>query len=176
VLKNVALLLVGGLLTLGGFMAGRSSAVPNSGFSSQPTSNFIHVQNTQTPVEPVRPNNDARELIPLNPGQQPGGQGNQPPPGQKPQDCPVQIYQDGKLYTFPQPGTQNGQQSGQPQEIIPLQPNVAPSTPNSAPSTPAQPRNVPITPSQPSTPSTPNTADPENPLNPFAPTLPNTRS
>ena len=188
-LKNIALLLVGGLLAVGGFIAGRSTTPRESVVVNQQHPGFVHVQNTQPQQAPVRPNNDARELIPLNPGgQQPGGQGQQPPPGQgqKPQDCPVQIYQDVKLYTFPQPGQQpqpggqNGNQpgqSGQPQEIIPLQPSTpAPSTPAPStpqPNTPAQPRNIPIQPSQPSAPSTP---DPENPLNPFAPTLPNTRS
>jgi hypothetical protein len=173
VLKNIALLMVGGLLAVGGFVAGRSSA-PREVLLISPKPGLIYVQNTQQLV-PSRPENDARELIPLDP--QPS-QGQQPPPGQgqKPQDCPVQIYQDGKLFTFPkpgqpQPGQQNGNQPGQrgqPQEIIPMQPN-APST-SPQPNTPAQPREVPIQPSQPSTPT------PENPLNPFAPTLPNTRS
>jgi hypothetical protein len=184
VFKNMALLLFGGLLAVGGFIAGRSTTPRELVLSSLKTPSFVHVQNTQQ--TPVRPNNDARELIPLNPGgQQPGGQGQQPPPGQgqQPQDCPVQIYQDGKLFTFPQPGQQpqpgqNGNQPGQsglPQEIIPLQPSApstqTPSTPGTPkPNSPAQPRSVPIQPSKPST------QDPENPLNPFAPTLPGTRS
>lgn len=180
----MALLLVGGLLAVGGFMAGRISAPKEIVVVNQNIPGLIRVQNTQQ-AAPVNPNNDARELIPLNPGGQQPGQGQQPPPGQgqQPQNCPVQIYQDGKLYTFPQPGQQpqSGQQNGnqpgrggQPQELIPLQPN-APST-SPQPNMPAQPRAVPIQPSTP-TPSTPNTpSDPENPLNPFAPTLPNTRS
>jgi hypothetical protein len=193
VLKQIALLLVGGLLAIGGFVAGRSSAPKEILTVNQAIPGLIRVQNTQ-PTAPPTPNNDARELIPLNPN------GQQPPPGQgqKPQDCPVQIFQDGKLYTFPQPGQQpqpgqpNGNQpggTGQPQEIIPLQPETPKTSPQPiTPQVPAQPRSVPIQPSQPSTPtpSTPNTptpnttpnapVDPENPLNPFAPTLPNTRS
>jgi hypothetical protein len=185
VLKQIALLLVGGLLAVGGFVAGRTSAPKELVVVKQAISGLVRVQNTQQ-AAPVNPNNDARELIPLNPGGQQPGQGQQPPPGQgqQPQDCPVQIYQDGKLYTFPQPGQQpqpgqNGNQpgrGGQPQEIIPLQPQTPSTTPQ--PSTPqqpapAQPRSVPIQPSTP-TPNTP--TNPENPLNPFAPTLPNTRS
>jgi hypothetical protein len=186
VLKNIAMLLIGSLLAVGGFVIGRSSAPRESMITNSTpiTPGFIQVQNTQTQA-PINPNNDARELIPLNPGGQQPGQGQQPQPGQgqQPQDCPVQIYQDGKLFTFPQPGQQpqpgqgNGNQpgrGGQPQEMIPLQPETPNNTPqpNTPGQTPAQPRAVPI---QPSTP-TPSTPTPENPLNPFAPTVPNTRS
>ncbi len=178
--KQIAMLLVGGLLAVGGFMAGRSSAPKEVVVMNQAIPGLIHVQNTQQ-AAPANPNNDARELIPLNPNGQQPGQGQPPPPGQgqQPQNCPVQIYQDGKLFTFPQPGQQNGNQpgrGGQPQEIIPLQPETPSTTPQPntpGQNTPAQPRAVPIQPNSPS-PSTP--TDPENPLNPFAPTLPNTRS
>ena len=97
---------------------------------------------------------DPRELIPLGPNGQQPGQGQQPQPGQgqTPADCPVQIYQDGQLFTFPRPGQQPGQgqgnqpgQSGGAQELIPLNPSTpsSPSTPNtpSSPSTPSSPTN-----------------------------------
>jgi hypothetical protein len=98
--------------------------------------------------------NDPRELIPLGPNGQQPGQGQQPQPGQgqAPADCPVQIYQDGQLFTFPRPGQQPGQgqgnqpnQPGGAQELIPLNPSApsSPSTPNtpSSPSTPNTPTN-----------------------------------
>ncbi len=119
------------------------------------------VQNAAPPTSPQAPN-DPRELIPLNPNGQQPGQGQQPQPGQgqAPADCPVQIYQDGQLFTFPRPGQQPGQQpgqgqgnqSGQPggaQELIPLNPGT-PSSPG--------------TPSAPSIPGVPNTpGSPQNP-------------
>ena len=95
---------------------------------------------------PQQSPNDPRELIPLGPGQQPGqGRGQQPgqQPGQAPGECPVQIYQDGKLYTFPQPGQRPGQgnglqpgQPGQPHELIPLAPGSGGGMPSSPTPTP----------------------------------------
>ncbi len=143
-----------------GFILGRGTA-PNTVSETRATPVFSLqlAQNTAPKPAPQAPN-DPRELIPLNPnGQQGQGQGQQPQPGQgqAPQDCPVQIYQDGQLYTFPRPGQQPGQGNGQGQqpgqgggqELFPLNPN-APTTPNS-PGVPSSPR-LP-TPTNPSTPT-----------------------
>ena len=145
-------------LAAASFAAGRLSAPHALESRAVPAVGLVLTQNS-SPATPQAPN-DPRELIPLGPGQQPGqGPGQRPgqQPGQAPAECPVQIYQDGKLYTFPQPGQQpqpgqgNGPQPGQPggsQELIPLGPG------NGGGGT---------TPSNPSQPSTPPAAPPVNP-------------
>jgi hypothetical protein len=156
-------------LLVASFWLGRSTApqIPLEARAT-PEAQFHLVQNQAAPAQPQAPN-DPRELIPLNPngqGQQPGqgqppqpGQGQPPQPGQgqAPEDCPVMIYQDGQLFTFPRPGQEPGQQPGQgqgnqpgqpggAQELFPLNPN--PSVPN-PPNAPSQP----ILPNNPSTPT-----------------------
>jgi hypothetical protein len=137
-----------------GFAAGRLSAPHALEPRVAPATGMVLTQNSspdapQSPgATPQQAPNDPRELIPLGPGQQPGqGPGQRPgqQPGQAPGECPVQIYQDGKLYTFPQPGQQPGQgngpqpgQPGQPQELIPLGPGNG-GTPAPAPSQPTPP-------------------------------------
>jgi hypothetical protein len=138
-----------------GFVMGRVS-VPQASFEARGQKIPIQLVQNAAPQTPPQAPNDPRELIPLGPnGQQPGqGQGQQPQPGQgqAPEDCPVQIYQDGQLFTFPRPGQQPGQgqgnQPGQPggaQELIPLNPSTpsTPSTPNTpnTPNTPGTPQN-----------------------------------
>lgn len=155
-MKSLGLLVAAFALLGAGFFLGRVS-LPNTALEARAAQNspaLVMVQNT-APNAPQPAPNDPRELIPLGPnGQQPGqGQGQQPQPGQgqAPADCPVQIYQDGQLFTFPRPGQQPGQgqgnQPGQPggaQELIPLNPGTpsSPSTPStpSSPNTPANPR------------------------------------
>lgn len=109
---------------------------------------------------PVQAPNDPQEMIPLIPGpgnQQPGQQPGQQDQGQG--DCPILIYQDGKLYSFPRPGQlpQQGQQPGPgfgpgpgfpggDPELIPIQPGL-PSNPSlpgpslPSPTPPQQPQN-----------------------------------
>ncbi len=148
-MKSLGLLAAAVALLSAGFFLGRVST-PNTQLEARVPIKIQLVQNA-APQAPAP--NDPRELIPLGPnGQQPGqGQGQQPQPGQgqAPADCPVQIYQDGQLFTFPRPGQQPGQgqgnqpgQPGQGQELIPLNPST-PGTPSSpsTPSTPATPAN-----------------------------------
>ena len=172
-----------GLVALG-FLAGRiSTAASNvvlsrvagqvSGQNSS-KSGPIQVQNSQSDQAQQPTQNDPRELIPLgpNPGQ---GQKPQPGQGQQPGQCPVYLYQDGKLYTLPQPGQKPGQQPGQgpgnlpgqgggPQELLPLGPNGGgsspgvPSLPNLPPGHPQIDPNAPnpFTPTDPTQPADPN--------------------
>jgi hypothetical protein len=176
-MKSLGLFAAAFALLGAGFLLGRMSS-PHPTFEARESQNspaLVMVQNAapQTPQQAPNaaqpapnaaqpaPNaaqqapNDPRELIPLGPNGQQPGQGQQPQPGQgqAPEDCPVQIYQDGQLFTFPRPGQQPGQgqgnQPGQPggaQELIPLNPG--------APSSPSTPSN-PSTPSSPSTPTNP---------------------
>ena len=128
--------LVGLLLLTLGFALGRWGSSPPEVVLVQPQA--LHIQGVQ--FAPQTP----EELIPLNPGPGQGpGQipGNQP--GQQQGDCPIFIYQDGRLYQLPRPGQQPGQQQpgpgqgpgrgipGGPQELIPLQP--APGLPMTSP-------------------------------------------
>jgi hypothetical protein len=158
-MKSLGLLAAAFALLGAGFFLGRVSVPSTTLEAREPKSSYavVVVQNAAPKAAQPAPN-DPRELIPLGPNGQQPGQGQQPQPGQgqAPADCPVQIYQDGQLFTFPRPGQQPGQgqgnqpnQPGGAQELIPLNPNTpsSPSTPN--------------TPSSPSTPNTPNT--PTNP-------------
>jgi hypothetical protein len=158
-----------------GFLAGRISAPDSNAASDQVSSQnssktgLIRVQNSQSDQAQQPIQNDPRELIPLgpNPGQ---GQGQKPQPGQgqQPGQCPVYLYQDGKLYVLPQPGQQPGQgpgnlpgQSGGPQELLPLGPNGG----GSSPGTPGS--------GIPSLPELPNTPNPFTPNDPAQPAEPN---
>ena len=147
-MKPVILATLALSLAAASFAAGRLSTSHALESRAAPEVGIVLTQNS-SPVAPQAPN-DPRELIPLGPGQQPGrGPGQQPgqQPGQGTGECPVQIYQDGKLYTFPQPGQQPGQgngpqpgQPGQPQELIPLGPgNGGGATPSSPTPPPAAP-------------------------------------
>ena len=142
-------------LAAASFAAGRLSAPRALEFGAAQSVGMVLVQNS-SPAPSATPGqapDDPRELIPLGPGQQPGQRPGQRPgqqPGQGTGECPVQIYQDGKLYTFPQPGQQpqpgqgNGPQPGQPgqpQELIPLGPGnggggSTPSSPGTPPAAP----------------------------------------
>ena len=148
-MKSLGFLAAAVALLGAGFWLGRVSAPLNT--LAEARASLPNVQLVQNAQRPQQAPNDPRELIPLNPnqGQQPGqGQRPQPGQGQAPQNCPVQIYQDGQLFTFPRPGQQlgqGGQQPGQPggaQELIPLNPS-APSSPSfpsqPTPNTPALP-------------------------------------
>jgi hypothetical protein len=155
-----------GLLLVGmGFFAGRLSAAPPLAqatstvsppiFSAAqslkvqfdgipaPTPDFGLPQQQTPQAAP-----DPREMIPLQPG--PGQQpGNQPGQQGNSDQCPVFIYQDGKLYALPRPGQQPGQGQGPgpgipgdgSPELIPMQP--LPGTP-----IPGDPTN-PFTPNRP---------------------------
>lgn len=145
------------LLMATGFFAGRLSASPtanaqtvssppafspaqplNVQFDPSPTPDFGLPQQQTPQAAP-----DPREMIPLQPGpgqQQPGN-----PPGQQQgnaQECPVFIYQDGKLYMMPRPGQQPGQGQGNgpgipgdgSPELIPMQPG--PGLPSPGPTNP----------------------------------------
>ena len=147
-MKPVILATLALSLAAASFAAGRLSTPHALESRAAPEAGIVLTQNS-SPVAPQAPN-DPRELIPLGPGQQPGrGPGQQPgqQPGQGTGECPVQIYQAGKLYTFPQPGQQPGQgngpqpgQPGQPQELIPLGPgNGGGATPSSPTPPPAAP-------------------------------------
>jgi hypothetical protein len=166
-MKTPLVILCGAALLGVGFAAGRFSAPELLQASPEPARAALLLTQNQTPNggTPQQAPNDPRELIPLGPqpGQGQGGAQPQPQPGQgqAPEDCPVMIYQDGQLYTFPRPGQQpgqqqpgggngRGQQPGQGQELIPLDPGgpsgpgapglPAPSVPNPTPSDPARPR------------------------------------
>ena len=160
-MKSLGLVAAAFALLGAGFFLGRVS-LPSATFEArepQSLTAVVMVQNAapQTPQSTPQPApNDPRELIPLGPnGQQPGqGQGQQPGQGQAPADCPVQIYQDGQLFTFPRPGQQPGQQPGQGQGQQPGQPGGAQELIPFNPSTPSSP-STPSTPSSPSTPSNP---------------------
>lgn len=133
--------LAGSLLIATGFFTGRLSAAPTAisqtasvspspAFSSAQT---LKIQFDQGPtpdfglpqqIPQAAP--DPREMIPLQPGpgqQPPGDQQGQQQGGDQ---CPVFIYQDGKLYMMPRPGQGQGNGSGIPgdgsPELIPLQP------------------------------------------------------
>jgi hypothetical protein len=164
-MKTPSMILCGAALLGAGFVVGRISAPDSSLVVGQnalerPTQLLTTVMplsltQNQTPNggTPQQAPNDPRELIPLGPqpGQGQGGAQPQPGQGQAPEDCPVMIYQDGQLYTFPRPGQQPGQQpgqgsgngpgQGQGQELIPLDPGApggSPSSPGSpAPSVPS---------------------------------------
>ena len=152
-MKPVILATLALSLAAAGFAAGRLSAPHAPESRAAPAAGLRLTQNS-SPVAPQQAPNDPRELIPLGPGQQPGqGPGQRPgqQPGQQPGECPVQIYQDGKLYTFPQPGQQPGQgngpqpgQPGQPQELIPLGPGNGGG--GTIPSAPNQPNTPPVAP------------------------------
>jgi hypothetical protein len=163
-----------------GFLAGRISMPSQNVLSAQVSgqvsgqssseSDLTRVQNSQSDQAQQPNQNDPRELIPLgpNPGQGPGqGQKPQPGQGQQPGQCPVYLYQDGKLYVLPQPGQQPGQQRGQgpgnqpgqgggPQELLPLGPNGGGSSPG-VPNLPQLPNTPnPFTPNDPAQPAEPN--------------------
>ncbi|RYM40011.1 MULTISPECIES: hypothetical protein [unclassified Meiothermus] len=127
----VALLSTG--LMMAGFLMGRLSALssPLPPAATPPALRAL----------PVQAQGDPREMIPLpGPGnQQPGQQ-----PGQGQGECPVLIYQDGQLYSFPGPGFGPGPgfPGGDP-ELIPLQPGL----PSPLPPTPAEPAPTPQNPS-----------------------------
>lgn len=121
-------------LMMAGFVMGRLSAAS------------LPLQQTASPPAlfalPVQSPGDPREMIPLpGPGNQPGQQ-----PGQGQEECPVLIYQDGQLYSFPRPGQQPGPgfgpgpgfPGGDP-ELIPLQPGL----PNPTLPTPTEPAPTP---------------------------------
>lgn len=136
-----------GLMGLGvlalGFALGRLSAPPSVVSVQTQT---LEAQGVQ--FAPQTP----EELIPLapgpgqGPGQRPGNQPGQQPGQQQGQgECPIFVYQDGKLYQLPRPGQQPGQQPGQgqgqgpgipggPQELIPLQPSPGLPMPDPLPS------------------------------------------
>lgn len=134
-----------GLMGLGlgalGFALGRLSATPPQTWVRAQPLEAQGVQFAQQTPE---------ELIPLapGPGQGPGQRpGNQPGQQQGQGDCPIFVYQDGKLYQLPRPGQQPqpGQQPGQgqgqgpgipggPQELIPLQPSPGLPMPDPLPS------------------------------------------
>ncbi len=148
-MKILALAFMGVALAGASFAAGRLSAFSSSGAVTPETRPVVTLTQNSSPA-PQAPN-DPREMIPLGPngGQQPGQKPGQQP-GQQPAQCPVQIYQDGKLYTFPQPGQQpgpgNGPQPGgpgQPQELIPINPG------GGSPSLPANPGLTPNSPTNP---------------------------
>jgi len=141
-------------LAAASFAAGRLSTPQALEFRAAPAAGMVLTQNSSPAASPSatprQAPDDPRELIPLGPGQQPGQRPGQRPgqqPGQGTGECPVQIYQGGKLYTFPQPGQQpqpeqgNGPQPGQPgqpQELIPLGPGnggggSTPSSPGTPP-------------------------------------------
>ena len=153
-MKPVILAAVTLSLAAASFVAGRLSAPHALESRAASAAGLVLTQNS-SPATPQAPN-DPRELIPLGPRQQPGqGTGQQPgqQPGQAPAECPVQIYQDGKLYTFPQPGQQpqpgqgNGPQPGQPgqpQELIPLGPGNGGG--GATPSSPTPPAAPPVNP------------------------------
>lgn len=151
-MKNLVTAALALSLAAAGFAAGRLSAPETSQARAAP--GMVFTQNAAPAQPQQQAPDDPRELIPLTPGpgQGPGQQpGQQPGQGQQPAECPVQIYQDGRLYTFPQPGGQQpGQQpgqgpgpgpgTGQPQELIPLNPgapggNPGGGTPSSPPPT-----------------------------------------
>jgi hypothetical protein len=144
-LRLSGLVLTGVGLLLAGFFAGRLSqgpGVPGVGAFATGAARPVQFQFPQTP-----PDQGAQELIPLpgpGRGNQPG-QGMQPQPGQgqQPQECPVFIYQDGRLYQLPRPGQEQqpgpgmgplpGQPGGSP-ELIPLEPTIpAPAIPTTPP-------------------------------------------
>lgn len=130
-----------GLLLVGlGFFAGRLSAalppVPRAASTVSPTI-FSAVQSLKVQFDGIpgptpdfglpqqqtpQAAPDPREMIPLQPGQQPGQQQSNS------NQCPVFIYQDGKLYALPRPGQQpsQGQGPGIPgdgsPELIPMRP------------------------------------------------------
>jgi len=99
--RSLSLVLGGFALLLLGVGMGRLSAVTAVNFQPQ----TLHLQTVQFSQSP-------EELIPLAPGP---GQGPRLRPGQQPGqgDCPVFIYQDGRLYQLPRPDQQPGQQPGQ---------------------------------------------------------------
>ncbi len=152
VLKGLGFVIGGLMIALSSFALGRITA-PQPTFQARvQTPRIIPVQDPQTPG--LGQQQTPQELIPLpGPGQQtPGQKPGQPQPGQGQQNCPVYIYQNGKLYQFPAPG-QQGQKPGQgngpgpgtpggPQELIPLDPgggNPGNPTPNVPPNLPQQP-------------------------------------
>jgi hypothetical protein len=157
VLKGAAFVIGGALIALSSFALGRITAPQPMLQSRAEMPRIVPVQDPQAPG--LGQQQTPQELIPLpGPGQQTPGQQPGPPvpgQGQQPGNCPVYIYQDGKLYQFPAPGQQPGQQPGQgngpgpgtpggPQELIPLGPggpggNPGNPTPNLPPSLPQQP-------------------------------------
>lgn len=157
-LKGLAFLVGGALIAVSSFGLGRLSAPQASLELRAQMPRLTPVQDQQAPG--LGQQQTPQELIPLpGPGQQTPGQQPGPPipgQGQQPGNCPVYIYQDGKLYQFPAPGQQPGQQPGQgngpgpgipggPQELIPLDPgggsggNPGNPTPNLPPNLPQQP-------------------------------------
>ena len=147
-LKPAGLVMAGAALALAGFFAGRLSQ-GSSPYAAVPAGVARPVQFQLPPQGP--PDQGAQELIPLpgpGQGQQPQ---QQPGQGQQPQECPIFIYQDGRLYQLPRPGQQpqqqqqpgpgNGPFPGQPggsPELIPLDPTLPAPTPEPAPSQPQQ--------------------------------------
>jgi hypothetical protein len=134
-LRLSGLVLAGVGLLLVGFFAGRLSRGSSASGEASSIVEFARPVQFQFPQTP--PDQGAQELIPLPmPGQgdQPG-QGQQPQPGQgqQPQECPIFIYQDGRLYQLPRPGQEPlpgpgmgplpGQPGGSP-ELIPLEPTI----------------------------------------------------
>lgn len=150
-LRPCALVLGGVGLLLGGFFAGRLSQSPGVVDAASVAGFTRPVQFQFTPQAP--PDQGAQELIPLpgpGRGNQPG-QGQQPQPGQgqQPQECPIFIYQDGRLYQLPRPGQEQqpgpgmgplpGQPGGSP-ELIPLEPTIPPPATPTTPPEPPQPQ------------------------------------
>ncbi len=170
-MKTPSIIFCGVALVTVGFAVGRISAPNLSQAVNQnalePTAQIMPLTLTQTQTPnggtstPPQAENDPRELIPLGPqpGQGQGGAQPQPGPGQAPEECPVMIYQDGQLFTFPRPGQQPGQQPGpgqgrgsqpgQGQELIPLNPGAPGGTP-ARPGSPTPSVPTPTTPTLPS--------------------------
>lgn len=163
-LKALAFVIGGALIAVSSFALGRITAPQQLLQARVQTPRLIPVQDQQAPG--LGQQQTPQELIPLpGPGQQTPGQQPGPPlpgQGQQPGNCPVYIYQDGKLYQFPAPGQQPGQQRGPgngpgpgtpggPQELIPLDPgggggNPGNPTPNLPPNFPQQPSTPPPAP------------------------------
>ncbi|WP_018465682.1 hypothetical protein [Calidithermus timidus] len=145
-LRLSGLVVAGVGLLLTGFFAGRLSQGSSASNVASSAAEFARPVQFQFPQTP--PDQGAQELIPLpgpGRGNQPG-QGQQPQPGQgqQPQECPIFIYQDGRLYQLPRPGQEQqpgsgmgplpGQPGGSP-ELIPLEPI----NPGPTPTTPLEP-------------------------------------
>lgn len=156
-LRLSGLVLAGVGLLLTGFFAGRLSQGSSASDVASSAAEFVRPVQFQSPQ--TSPDQGAQELIPLpgpGRGNQPG-QGQQPQPGQgqQPQECPIFIYQDGRLYQLPRPGQEPQQQQPGPgpgplpgwpggsPELIPLDPiNPGPTIPPSLPEPPSpQPNN-----------------------------------